>query len=118
MARAMLAVRAVPVRSTTPRPEQPVEALRRRLARAGAGAREQVVLDFLDDDLGEARAALAEVAAYLAAVDGALRDARAGRQQLLTLAVRDGPPACVAQLETALVGLQRRLARAAVRLPR
>ena len=93
------------------------DALRRRLARAGGGAPEQVALDFLDDDLQQARAALAEVTTYLAAVERAVRDARAGRGQLIALAVRDGAPASIEQLHEAVTGLRRRLARTAARLP-
>lgn len=104
-------------RARAPRPAAGTEALRRRLARLGAGAPEQVTLDFLDDDLQQARLALAEVTTYLAAVERAVEDVRSGRRQLIDLAVRDGAPASIEQLHEAVTGLRRRLARTAVRLP-
>ena len=108
---------ALAARARAAAPASASDVLRRRLAQAGAGAPEQVTLDFLDDDLQQARSALAEVTTYLAAVEQAVRDVRAGRRELIALAVRDGAPASIEQLHEAVVGLRRRLARTAVGLP-
>ena len=56
-----------------------VEALRRRLA--GNTAREHVVLDFLSDDLREARDAVGAVAAYVDAVETTLGALQLGRKK-------------------------------------
>jgi hypothetical protein len=91
-----------------------VEALRSRLA--GPTAREHVVLDFLEDDLREARAALAAVAAYVANVEAALGDAEPSQQQLLSLALGGRPGDQVEELGAAVASVRRRLAQVAVRM--
>jgi hypothetical protein len=89
-----------------------VERLRRRLA--GSTAREHVVLDFLEDDLREARSALAAVAAYLANVESALADG--ALTQLQSLAQARGPADRVEYLQVVLGSARRRLAQVAARM--
>jgi hypothetical protein len=91
-----------------------VEALRRRLG--GGTAREHVVLDFLEDDLREARAALAGVAAWLANVERALADGDPTQQRLLSLAVGGTPGERIEALSSAVASARRRLAQVAVRM--
>lgn len=91
-----------------------VEALRRRLA--SSTAREHVVLDFLEDDLGEARAALSAVAAYVANVEAALADGDPSRQRLLALALGGGPAERIDDLGALLASVRRRLAQVAARM--
>ena len=91
----------------------PVEALRRRL---GGSAREHVVLDFLEDDLREARAALAGVASYVANVDAALADGSPSRDRLLSLAMGGGPIEKIDDLAQLLSNVRRRLAQVAARM--
>jgi hypothetical protein len=94
-------------------PESPVEALRRRL---GGSAREHVVLDFLEDDLREARAALAGVASFVANVDQALSDGAPSRDRLLSLAIGGGPIEKIDDLAQLLSNVRRRLAQVAARM--
>jgi hypothetical protein len=92
----------------------PVEALRRHLA--SRSAREHVVLDFLEDDLGEVRAALAAVAAYVANVDAALRDAEPSQGRFLSLAIGGAPIEKMETLAQTLSSVRRRLAQVAARM--
>jgi hypothetical protein len=94
--------------------EGAVEALRARLA--GPTAREHVVLDFLADDLEEARAALAAVAAYVANVEGALADGEPSQERLLSLALGGRPGDRIEELASAVASVRRRLAQVAVRM--
>ncbi len=66
-----------------------VDALRSRLA--GTTAREHVVLDFLSDDLREARDAMGAVEAYVEAVEKTLSDGRTSQERLMALAMGAGP---------------------------
>ena len=91
-----------------------VEALRARLA--GPTAREHVVLDFLADDLREARAALAAVAAYVANVEAALADGEPCQQRLLGLALGGRPGDRIEELASAVASVRRRLAQVAARM--
>jgi hypothetical protein len=91
-----------------------VEALRQRLA-AGT-AREHVVLDFLEDDLREARAALAGVAAFLANVEGALGDETPSPERLSSLARSVDPAERVEYLQSVLASMRRRLWQVAARM--
>jgi hypothetical protein len=91
-----------------------VDALRRRLA--GTTAREHVVLDFLEDDLREARGALAAVAAYVANLEAALADPSPSRDALLGLALGGGPAERVDYLQAMLASARRRLAQVAARM--
>lgn len=91
-----------------------VEALRQRLA--GSTAREHVVLDFLEDDLREARAALGAVAAFLANVEGALAEEVPAPEHLLDLARAVDPAAHVDYLQTVLASVRRRLSQVAARM--
>ncbi len=91
-----------------------VESLRRRLA--SSTAREHVILDFLEDDLREARAALSAVAAYVANVEAALADGVPSPQRLLSLALGGGPGERIEALSTAVASVRRRLAQVAARL--
>ncbi len=108
------AVAVAAIARATPDAIDPVEALRRRLA--GTTAREHVVLDFLADDLREARAAMAGVAAYLASVESALADAVPTQDRLLGLALGGGPIGRVEYLGEVLGNVRRRLAQVAARI--
>lgn len=90
-----------------------VEALRRRL---GSTAREHVVLDFLEDDLREARAALAGVAAWIANVEGALAEGAPSQQRILSLALGGRPGERIEELSQAIASVRRRLAQVAARM--
>jgi hypothetical protein len=95
-------------------PRDAVDALRARLA--GSAARDHVVLDFLEDDLRGARAALSAVAAYVASVEAALADPAPSQHRLLSLAIGGGPGERVDHLGTALANVRRRLAQVAARM--
>ena len=90
-----------------------VDALRRRL---GSSAREHVVLDFLEDDLREARAALAGVAAWIANVEGALADGTPSQQRILSFALGGRPGEKIEELSHAIGSVRRRLAQVAARM--
>jgi CRP-like cAMP-binding protein len=92
----------------------PVEALRRRLA--GSTAREHVVLDFLEDDLREAREALAAVAAWIGGAEAALSDADLPQERLLALALGGGVVDRVDALAGAVANVRRRIAQVAARM--
>lgn len=89
-----------------------VESLRRRLA--GSTAREHVVLDFLADDLREAREALEAVDAWISGAEAAI--AGADRATVLRHALGGGPVEQVEALGTILGSLRRRLAQVAARM--
>jgi hypothetical protein len=91
-----------------------VEALRRCLA--SGTAREHVVLDFLEDDLREARTALAGVAAWLANVEGALAEGVPSQQRILSLALGGNPAERIDELSSAVASVRRRLAQVAARM--
>jgi hypothetical protein len=94
--------------------EGAVDALRRTL---GSGtARDHVVLDFLEDDLREASAALTGVAAWLANVERALSNVEPSQQQLLTLAASAAPAERIDALSSAVASVRRRLAQVAARI--
>ncbi|BDG01766.1 hypothetical protein [Anaeromyxobacter oryzae] len=97
-----------------PAPGNAVDALRARLA--GSTAREHVVLDFLEDDLREARAALSAVAAYVANVEAALADVAPSQQRLLSLALGGAPADRIEYLGSTLASVRRRLAQVAARM--
>jgi hypothetical protein len=94
-----------------------LDRLRRRLARAGGGPQDAVLLDFLEDDLRESRRALGEIESYLDRVDAALRDPAAARHPLLALAGYFRPAQEVEYLEATLGRLRRRLAQVSERFP-
>jgi hypothetical protein len=96
------------------RRDDAVEALRQRLA--GTTAREHVVLDFLSDDLREAREAMGAVAAYVEAVEKTLSDGRTSQDRLMALALGGGPIDEIEYLSTILVSVRRRLAQVAARM--
>lgn len=98
----------------TPRREDAVDALRQRLA--GSTAREHVVLDFLSDDLREAREAMEAVAAYVDAVEKTLSDDRTSQDRLMALAMGGGPLDELEYLSTVLLSVRRRLAQVAARM--
>lgn len=93
--------------------EGAIDALRRRL---GTTAREHVVLDFLEDDLREARAALAGVAAWVANVEGALAEGSPSQQRILSLALGGRPGERIDELSQAIASVRRRLAQVAARM--
>jgi hypothetical protein len=108
----------VPREQPTPGPaplagDGAVEALRRRL---GSTAREHVVLDFLEDDLREARAALASVAAWIANVEGALSDDAPSQHRILSFALGGRPGDRLEELSHAITSVRRRLAQVAARM--
>lgn len=111
--RSRVALAVTAVEEPGPGAGGPVEALRRRL---GGGAREHVVLDFLEDDLREARAALAGVASYVANVDAALADPEPSRDRFLSLAMGGGPIEQIDDLAQLLANVRRRLAQVAARM--
>ena len=94
--------------------EGAVAALRRHLA--SGTAREHVVLDFLEDDLLEARRALGGVAAWLLNVERALSDPAPSQQQLQALALGTAPAERIDDLSSALASVRRRLAQVAARM--
>jgi len=81
-----------------------------------ATERDAVVIDFLEDDLQEARAAMGAVARYLAEVEAALGDGRGGKDQILALALGRGPLERIEYLGGVIGNLRRRLAQVSVRL--
>lgn len=105
---------AVAAHVPAPAEEGAVDALRRRLA--GQTAREHVVLDFLADDLREARTALASVAAWVANVEAALTDGEPSQQRFLSLALGGKPGDRIEELSSAIASVRRRLAQVAVRM--
>lgn len=92
----------------------PVEALRRRIS--GSTARDHVVLDFLSDDLREARTAIAGVAAYLSSVEAALAEELPSQDRILGLALGGGPMGRIEYLGEVLGNVRRRLAQVAARI--
>lgn len=88
------------------------------LDRAGAGAREQVMVDFLEDDLRAATEAVDELRGYVDGLRAALQGGRAGRGELLALAREPQPIQSLDELQGTITGLRRRLAVVALRLPR
>ncbi len=111
--RTALAVAAPQPSAPAPAPGA-VESLRRSLA--GSTAREHVVLDFLEDDLREARTALAGVAAWLANVDRALGDRDPSQQSILSVALGGMPGERIEELSAAVTSVRRRLAQVAARM--
>jgi hypothetical protein len=107
----------VEARRVSPAPApalDPVEALRQRLS--GRSAREHVVLDFLADDLREAREALGHVQGYLQGIERAVADPRLTQQQLMSLALGGGPINQLDYLAEMLANTRRRLAQVAARM--
>ena len=113
VARAAPATARVPA-GPAPAAGDPVEALRRRLA--GKTAREHVVLDFLADDLREAREALAALQGYLGRIEGVIGDADVSQQALLSLALGGGPIDQIDYLAEVLANVRRRVAQVAARM--
>jgi hypothetical protein len=91
-----------------------VEALRRRLS--GKTAREHVVLDFLSDDLKEAREALGVLTAYVGQIEAVLGDAEVSQQKLMALALGGGPIGQIEYLSEVLANVRRRVAQVAARM--
>jgi hypothetical protein len=119
MARTTAAVQVGRVAVRTPAgpaaaPGDPVEALRKRLA--GQTAREHVVLDFLADDLREAREALAVLQAYLGGIESTLGGADVSQQRLLALSLGGGPIDQIDYLAEVLSSVRRRMAQVAARM--
>lgn len=95
-------------------PLDPVEALRRRLS--GKTAREHVVLDFLSDDLKEAREAMGVVNGYLGRIEAVLADPEVSQQKLMALALGGGPIEQLEYLSEVLANVRRRVAQVAARM--
>ncbi|MBK9519826.1 MAG: hypothetical protein IPO09_21380 [Anaeromyxobacter sp.] len=98
----------------TPPAIDPVEALRRRLA--SKTAREHVVLDFLADDLREAREAMGSITGFMGRVEAVLADPEVSQQKLLALALGGGPIEQLEYLSEVLANLRRRVAQVAARM--
>lgn len=94
--------------------DDPVDALRRRLS--GQTAREHVVLDFLSDDLKEAREALAVLQGYLGRIDDVLAAPDVSQEKLLSLALGGGPIGQIEYLAEVLSSVRRRVAQVAARM--
>ncbi len=109
MKRTATAVALAPAPATTA-----VDSLRRRLA--GSTAREHVVLDFLEDDLREARAAAAGVTDFLDQVEAALAEEVPSPERLSALAAAIGPAERLDYLQTVLASVRRRLSQLAARM--
>ncbi len=114
MSRAVLAKIELSQQAAASSREDAVAALRARLA--GSSARDHVVLDFLADDLREARGALAAVASWVANVEAALGDGDATQERVLSLVRGGGPAERVDDLAVLLESLRRRLAQVAARM--
>jgi len=97
-----------------PVPADAVEALRRRLS--GKTAREHVVLDFLGDDLREARESLSILQGYLGRIEAVLADAEVSQDKLLALALGGGPVEQIDYLAEVLSNVRRRVAQVAARM--
>jgi hypothetical protein len=108
--------RAIAVALSEAGPSAPVElaGLRQRLA--PKSDREAVVLDFLEDDLAEARGTLAVVSRYVAEVEAALGDAATDRERLLGLALGRGPLEQLEYVSGVLQNLRRRLVQVSSRM--
>ena len=91
-------------------------ALRERLS--PGSDRDAVLLDFLEDDLAEARGSMAMVARYLAEVEAALGDPATGRDRVVGLALGRGPLAQLDYLCGTLQDLRRRLLQVSSRIVR
>jgi hypothetical protein len=74
------------------------------------------VLDFLEEELREARSALAGVAAWIATVEGALADGAPAQEQILSLALGGRPGERIEALASAVTSVRRRLAQVAARM--
>ncbi len=98
----------------SPQPAPDLAGLRSRVGEATE--RDAVVIDFLEDDLHEARAALGAVGRYLGEVETALGDGRGGREQVLALALGRGPLERIEYLGGVVSNLRRRLAQLSGRL--
>lgn len=102
--------------ATEPDPAPDLTRLRSRVGEATE--RDAVVIDFLEDDLLEARAALRAVGSYLSEVEAVLGDGAGGRERILALALGGGPPERIEYLGGVVGGLRRRLAQLSSRLTR
>ncbi len=81
-----------------------------------ATERDMVVIDFLEDDLHEARAALGAVGRYLSEVEAALADGRGGGERILALALGRGPLERIEYLGGVVGNVRRRLAQLSSRV--
>ncbi len=116
MTRGTAAVRAAVAAELAVEPAPDLAGLRNRVGEATE--RDAVVIDFLEDDLHEARAALGAVRRYLTEVEAALGDGRGGREQVLALALGGGPLERIEYLGGVVGNLRRRLAQLSSRLAR
>jgi hypothetical protein len=114
--RAATAATSVVESAAVAAPSRDLDPLRRRLA--GATAREAVLVDFLEDDLREAEAAVAELAEWLAAVGARVRDPEVTRHDLMALAARSQGSDGTEYLGGVLANVRRRIAQVAISLER
>ena len=92
----------------------PVEALRQRLS--GRAARGHVVLDFLADDLRAVHQALGDVQRYVQRIERSVADPALTQQQLLALALGEGPLGQLDHLSERLASARRWLGQVAARM--
>ena len=76
------------------------------------------MVDFLEDDLREAEAAVGDLAAWLAAVASKVRDPAVSRHELIALAARAQSADDAEYLAGVLASVRRRIAQVAVSLGR
>lgn len=107
---------ALALREAAPGAPADLAGLRQRLP--PESDRDAVVLDFLEDDLTEARNSLAEVSRYLEDVEATLDDAASSRNRLLGLALGRGPLEQLEYLSGVVQNLRRRLVQVSSRMGR
>ncbi len=107
---------AVALREVEPNAPAELAELRRRWP--PRSDRDAVVLDFLEDDLAEARGSLAAVSRYVADVEEALGDAATDRDRLLGLALGRAPLEQLDYASGVLQSLRRRLVQVSSRMER
>lgn len=107
---------ALAATGTAAAPLPDLDPLRRRLVRGGASSAEAVLVDFIEDDLRQAEAALALVGEHLERAARALRAPDATPGDLALLGASPEPLAQAEELGETLAALGRRLAQLAPRL--
>lgn len=109
--RRSLSVALLETTSASAPSDGPLLGLRNRFA--NASCREEVEIDFLEDDLEQANRALGTVTAYLGRLERSLGQGWTSRQALASLAFAVDPHEGVAELADLLADVRRRLLRLA-----